>query len=196
MGIIAACVLWGIDNNFTRNISAKDPLVIVTVKGLGAGSFSLIMALVLGNALPARSVIFGALILGSLGYGASIILFIHAMRGLGAARTSALFSTAPITGIILSILLFQEFPSWLFIVAVPLMCIGALLLVNDEHEHHHIHARIVHEHSHTHNDGHHKHDHEGAYFERHCHVHKHDELAHAHHHMPDLHHRHVHAPES
>ncbi len=196
LGIIAACVLWGIDNNFTRNISAKDPLVIVTIKGLGAGSFSLIMALFLGNNLPSWEVILGALVLGSLSYGASIVLFIHAMRGLGAARTSALFSTAPIAGIILSTLIFQEFPSWLFIVALPIMVIGAFLLVNDEHEHHHVHEMVIHEHSHSHDDGHHEHEHNGEFSKKHSHVHTHDELAHVHHHMPDLHHRHVHPSES
>lgn len=196
LGIIAACVLWGIDNNFTRNISAKDPLVIVTIKGLGAGSFSLIMALFLGNNLPSWEVVLGALVLGSLSYGASIVLFIHAMRGLGAARTSALFSTAPIAGIILSILIFREFPSWLFIVALPIMVIGAFLLVNDEHEHHHIHEMVVHDHSHSHDDGHHEHEHNGEFSKKHSHVHTHDELSHSHHHMPDLNHRHVHPSES
>lgn len=196
LGIIAACVLWGIDNNFTRNISAKDPLVIVMIKGLGAGSFSLLMALHLGNNFPSGEVILGALVLGSLSYGASIVLFIHAMRGLGAARTSALFSTAPIAGIILSVLIFQEFPSWLFIVALPLMIVGAFLLVNDEHEHHHVHEMIVHEHAHTHDDGHHVHEHDGKLAKKHSHVHTHDELSHSHHHMPDLHHRHIHPSES
>ena len=32
LGILAACTLWGLDNNFTRNISARNPLVIVTWK--------------------------------------------------------------------------------------------------------------------------------------------------------------------
>src|SRR4030066_84696 len=96
LGIIAACIFWGIDNNLTRNISAKAPITIVTIKGLGAGSFSLGMAMILGNKLPAWEVVLGALVLGSLSYGASIVLFIHAMRGIGAARTSALFSSAPI----------------------------------------------------------------------------------------------------
>jgi drug/metabolite transporter (DMT)-like permease len=196
LGIIAACTLWGIDNNFTRNISAKDPLVIVTLKGLGAGSFSLTMALFLGNKFPEWEVILGALILGSLSYGASIVLFIHAMRGLGAARTSALFSTAPIAGIILSVLLFQELPTWLFIVAIPFMFIGAILLINDEHEHHHVHEVVIHEHSHTHDIGHHEHEHEGGYSQKHSHIHEHNGIAHAHQHMPDLHHRHVHSSES
>jgi drug/metabolite transporter (DMT)-like permease len=36
--ILLACVLWGIDNNLTRNISSKDPLAIVIVKGLSAAA--------------------------------------------------------------------------------------------------------------------------------------------------------------
>lgn len=30
LGVLLACMFWGLNNNFTRNISAKDPLVIVT----------------------------------------------------------------------------------------------------------------------------------------------------------------------
>jgi drug/metabolite transporter (DMT)-like permease len=196
LGIMAACILWGLDNNFSRNISAKDPLMIVTIKGLGAGSFSLGMAIVLGNKLPGVGVILGALVLGCLSYGASIFLFIHAMRGLGAARTSALFSTAPIAGIVLSLLMFQELPSWLFLVALPLMLIGTLFLVSEEHEHEHVHQMVIHEHAHVHDDGHHEHDHAGKFDHSHSHIHTHHELAHAHHHMPDLHHRHGHPSKS
>lgn len=192
VGILAACVLWGMDNNFTRNISAKDPITIVTVKGLAAGSLSFGMALVLGNHLPAWDVVWKALVLGGLSYGASIVLFIHAMRGLGAARTSTLFSTAPIAGIILSILIFRELPDWLFFVSLPLMVIGALLLVNEEHEHPHVHEVLIHEHAHTHDDGHHEHEHEGTTPRKHSHLHTHERLIHAHPHMPDIHHRHEH----
>ena len=194
LGIITACILWGIDNNFTRNISAKDPITIVTIKGLGAGSFSLGMAMVLGNKLPAWEVILGALILGSLSYGASIVLFIHAMRGIGAARTSALFSSAPLAGMILSFLVFREFPNWMFVIAFPLMVAGTLFLVSEEHEHDHVHEMTIHEHAHVHDDGH--HEHEGDCTQKHSHIHKHDKLGHAHHHMPDLHHRHTHSSGS
>jgi drug/metabolite transporter (DMT)-like permease len=104
IGILAACVLWGIDNNLTTNISAKDPLTIVMTKGLVAGSFSLLIALIIGNDPPGWMIVIQALILGSLSYGLSITLFVYAMRGLGAARTSALFGTAPLAGIALSFL--------------------------------------------------------------------------------------------
>ena len=196
LGIVTACFLWGIDNNFTRNISAKDPLVIVTIKGFAAGSFSLFLALMLGNKIPATAIILGAMLLGSLSYGVSIVLFIRAMRGLGAARTSAFFGTAPLAGMILSFILFREFPDWLFIAALPLMVVGALFLVGERHIHPHHHEKIIHDHAHTHEDGHHQHDHEGENEQKHSHVHQHEAVTHEHDHLPDLHHRHEHKKES
>ncbi|MEP6896546.1 MAG: DMT family transporter, partial [Chloroflexota bacterium] len=84
LGIITACVLWGVDNNFTRNISAKDPLTIVAWKGLVSGSFSLLLALGLGQQIPALTSILSILLLGFISYGLSTMLFIYSMRGLGA----------------------------------------------------------------------------------------------------------------
>jgi drug/metabolite transporter (DMT)-like permease len=196
IGVLAACVLWGIDNNLTRAISGKDPLKIASIKGLGAGSFSLGFALIAGNQFPGAGVILGAMILGCLSYGVSIALFIRAMRGLGAARTSVLFGTAPLSGIILSVLLFQELPNWPFVLALLLMAIGTGVLLSERHEHHHAHDMTIHEHSHVHDDGHHQHGHDGEYTELHSHAHQHDDSPHVHDHMPDIHHRHVHRSES
>jgi drug/metabolite transporter (DMT)-like permease len=158
LGIILACVLWGLDNNFTRNISGKDPLAIVAWKGLVAGTFSFFFALFLGNSLPSVTVILGTLLLGFVSYGLSTMLFIRSMRGLGAARTSALYGTAPLAGVLLSIVIFVEIPSFLFIIAAILMIGGALLLINEEHSHTHVHTAMIHEHSHSHKDPSHGHD--------------------------------------
>lgn len=193
LGILLACVLWGIDNNFTRNISAKDPLTIVIIKGLAAGLFSLLLAMLLGNAWPSWATILGALVLGSLSYGLSITLFIRAMRHLGAARTSALFGTAPLAGVAVSLLLFSETPGVLFLLALPLTIAGAIFLVNEEHSHFHAHAATFHNHWHRHDDEHHLHDHDGEEAEEaHAHPHHHEPLAHEHHHLPDIIHRHTH----
>jgi drug/metabolite transporter (DMT)-like permease len=194
LGILAACVLWGIENNLTRNISAKNPLTIVLVKGLGAGSVSLLLALLVGNSLPSPAVILGALVLGSLSYGCSIVLFIRAMRGLGAARTSALFGTAPLAGVVLSLILFREAPTPLFWVALPLTAVAMALLLLERHSHVHIHEEIVHEHRHHHDDGHHAHDHPGmaSPTAAHSHRHAHERLEHEHPHLPDIQHRHLH----
>jgi len=194
LGILGACVLWGVDNNLTRNISAKDPLAIVLIKGFGAGSFSLLLTLLLGNPLPALPVALGALVLGSLSYGLSIVLFIRAMRGLGAARTSALFGTAPLAGVALSFILLHETPSAAFLVALPLMVIAAVLLIDERHQHRHTHADVTHDHRHRHDDGHHNHDHPGMTDRSltHAHTHHHERIEHEHVHLPDIHHRHTH----
>ena len=192
LGIILACVLWGVDNNFTRNISGKDPLAIVAWKGLVAGTFSFFLALFLGNPFPTVKAILGTLVLGFVSYGLSTMLFIRSMRGLGAARTSALYGTAPLAGVILSIFLFHESPSFLFVIAAILMIGGALLLINENHSHSHVHTVLFHEHSHGHDDPAHSHeDVEGV----HSHEHEHPAEEHEHDHLPDIHHRHGHEDE-
>jgi drug/metabolite transporter (DMT)-like permease len=195
IGIVAACLFWGLDNNLTRNISAKDPITIVCIKGLAAGLFSLCMASLIGYPLPAWDVVLKALMLGSISYGVSIIFFIWAMRGLGASRTSALFSTAPLSGLILSIFLFREAPSFLFFPALLIMAFGTFLIVNEKHNHDHIHEALDHDHSHIHEDGHHDHTHDGIIDPKplkHTHIHTHERMVHRHNHMPDTHHRHSH----
>ncbi len=186
LGIILACFLWGVDNNFTRNISAKDPLTIVAWKGLVAGTFSLLFGLFLGQQLPALRSILGILLLGFISYGLSTMLFIYSMRGLGASRTSALYGTAPLAGVILSIFIFHDPITLSFVVAAVLMVAGALMLSSEEHAHFHIHMPVVHEHRHIHDEF---HSHDTAQV-THSHEHEHPRTEHEHGHMPDIHHRH------
>ena len=93
--VLLACVCWGFENNCTRRISGRDPLEIVIVKGFGSGLGALCVALLLGERLPAALPLLGALLLGFVAYGLSILLYLYAQRGLGAARTSAYYALAP-----------------------------------------------------------------------------------------------------
>ncbi len=198
LGIIAACFLWGLDNNFTRHISAKNPLVIVAIKGFCAGTFSLLLAFFLERPLPTFESILWAMLVGVFSYGLSIWLFILAMRDLGAARTSALFGTAPFIGSLLSLALFFEMPQWLFWLALPVMGVGAWLMLSEDHEHHHVHEPVEHSHRHFHPDDHHEHEHSQPVplvNGWHAHEHGHEYFEHAHPHTPDMHHRHEHLPE-
>jgi len=190
LGIILACVLWGVDNNLTRNISGKDPLVIVAWKGVVAGMLSFFLAFLLGNPMPSFTSIISTMIVGFVSYGMSTILFILSMRGLGAARTSALYGTAPLAGVLLSIIIFGESPSAAYRLAGILMIGGALLLINEEHSHSHTHTALFHEHSHRHDDPAHAHD--AITVGLHSHEHEHPAEEHDHEHMPDIHHRHGH----
>ena len=186
LGVILACILWGVDNNFTRNISAKDPLTIVAWKGVVAGTFSLFLGLFLGQQPPPLTTILGILLLGFVSYGLSTMLFIYSMRGLGAARTSALYGTAPLAGVLLSFMIFRDPITLLFLFAAALMAVGALLLASEEHAHFHIHIPVIHEHRHKHDDF---HAHDTAAL-AHSHEHEHPLTEHEHGHMPDIHHRH------
>lgn len=198
LGVLAATLFWGVDNNLTRQISEKDPAAIVAVKGISAGFISLALALTMGQKLPAVGVIGLSLATGCVCYGASIALFIYAMRGMGAARSSALFATAPFFGMLLSLVVFKDALSgltWQFGLAAVLMALGAWLLARERHEHTHTHEAVVHEHRHSHDDLHHEHDHAVLHDPKdmsHSHSHKHDEVVHSHPHKPDTHHRHEH----
>ena len=76
VAIVGACLCWALDNNFTRKISASDPVVLAMVKGLAAGSFNLALAYALGMEFPASATLAAALTLGFLSYGVSLVLFI------------------------------------------------------------------------------------------------------------------------
>ena len=186
LGVLLACVLWGVDNNFTRNISAKDPLTIVAWKGLIAGTFSLLLGLLLGQQIPPLTTLLSILLLGFISYGLSTMLFIFSMRGLGAARTSALYGTAPLAGVLLSFIIFKDPITVWFGMAAVLMVAGAWMLANEEHVHFHIHMPVVHEHRHQHDEFH-EHDETDV---AHSHEHEHPKTGHEHGHMPDIHHRH------
>ena len=106
--IAAACVAWGIDNNLTRKLSSADPVLIALTKGLVAGGVNLALALLRGASLPPAGIIGSAAVVGFLGVGVSLVLFVLALRHLGAARTGAYFSLAPFIGAVISVLLLHD----------------------------------------------------------------------------------------
>ena len=191
--IAAACLCWGIDNNLTRGLSAADPLQIAMLKGLVAGTVNLSIALAGGFSLPPTATILSAGIVGFLGYGLSLALFVLALRHLGAARTGAYFSLSPFVGAILSVGMLGDTITPALVIAGALMGVGLWLHLSERHDHDHAHDRLEHDHRHVH-DEHHQHDHAGQAVPAgaHSHPHQHDPLVHSHPHYPDLHHRHGH----
>lgn len=191
--VVLACLAWAIDNNFTRNIQATKPMVIAQTKGLCAGAVNLGLALWLGNSLPTVPQLLAASVVGFLGYGTSLVLFVIGLRHLGTSRTGAYFSTAPFVGAAISIFVFGEPVSAWFALATVLMGIGVWLHLTEVHNHQHDHEALAHDHEHTH-DEHHDHEHgpDDPLGEPHSHWHEHKELTHSHPHYPDIHHRHHH----
>lgn len=192
--IIVACIAWGIDNNLTRKLSSADPVQIAMIKGLAAGVVNLALALSHGASVPAAPEIAAAGVVGFLGYGVSLVLFVRALRYLGSARTGAYFSTAPFIGAVLAVGLFGERLTGQLASAAILMGIGLYLHLAESHDHEHSHQAMEHTHRHVH-DEHHQHQHgpDDPPGEPHTHIHRHQPTMHRHPHYPDLHHRHGHA---
>lgn len=125
--VLLAAVCWGVENNCTRKISSKDPLEIVLLKGIFSGLGSLIIGLCIGERITVYWSIFAVLALGFVAYGLSIYFYVYAQRLLGAARTSAYYAVAPFIAALLSLVVFREFPSGTFFIALVLMGAGAWL---------------------------------------------------------------------
>jgi drug/metabolite transporter (DMT)-like permease len=195
LAVLGACLAWGIDNNLTRKVSLADASWVAMVKGAVAGSVNLLIATALGANLPPWPALAGALALGFLAYGVSLVLFVVALRHLGTARTGAYFSVAPFFGGLLALPLLGEPWSTRLGLAGGLMAWGVWLHLSERHSHAHTHDPLVHEHAHEHHpqDAHHAHAHPGLPAgTRHSHAHEHEALAHEHRHFPDAHHRHPH----
>jgi drug/metabolite transporter (DMT)-like permease len=194
MAIVGACFAWAIDNNLTRKLSSADPVQIAAIKGVAAGVVNLGLALAHGAALPSPVAVAASAVVGFLGYGVSLVLFVLALRSLGTARTGAYFSTAPFLGAVLALVLFREPLTVQLVGAAVLMGIGVYLHLSERHEHDHLHEALDHEHRHVH-DAHHQHAHgpDDPMGEPHTHTHRHAPMRHKHPHYPDLHHRHSHA---
>ncbi len=188
--VLGACLCWGFENNCTKMISNKSSVEIVVIKGSFSGLGSLIVALILGETIPAIQWLICVLALGFVAYGLSIHFYIMAQKDLGAAKTSAYYSIAPFLGVAFSMLLLSERPSLQFYIALIIMIISTYFMVKDTIELQHTHE---HEHTHTHEHSHGDmiHTHEHTHVHTHIHTHSGDSEKHTHEHEISEH-NHVH----
>lgn len=189
--IVLCCIMLAVDNNLTRQISAKDPIMLTIVKGWAAGIINLALAVSSGASCPGIYTVSGGLLAGLFGYGVSLAFFILAMRELGAARATTVLGVYPFVGAALSVFILNETPTPQLLFSSLIMAAGIWVLSSEKHEHRHSHKNLEHEHLHSH-DEHHDHPHEAGAESPHSHRHTHAEIEHSHPHTPDIHHRHSH----
>lgn len=131
--LLASCC-WGLENNCTRMLSQSDPQGIVVVKGFGSGLGALLVALLSGEGFPAWTYVPAALLLGFVAYGLSIFFYVYAQRDLGAARTSAYYAVSPFIGVLLSLVIFREWPNALFYPALAGMIAATVIVTKEQAE--------------------------------------------------------------
>jgi len=175
--IIGACISWGLDNHLTASIDGVSPKTITFIKGAVAGSFNLIIGIILSEKTMFIKDVSIALAVGIISYGLSIYLYVNSAQRIGATRSQILFSTAPFWGILIAFIFLSE-PITLFIIVAAILLIGGIVLTNiGHHDHSHKHKSIIHTHLHCHDDGHHNHTHESEFHlnRPHIHIHEHEE---------------------
>ena len=189
--VAAGCLCWGLDNNLTAVIERLTPAQTTFAKGLVAGGVNLGLGLMLEDAPTGAGPVVAGLGVGTLAYGASIVLYVAGAQQLGATRAQMIFATAPFWGVLLAWLTEPILAAQ--VVAGALMAGALALIYGERHVHAHRHEAIRHQHWHRHDDGHHDHPHpDGPVRGWHAHEHEHAPVEHAHPHRPDLHHRHAH----
>lgn len=132
--VLLACACWGLENNCTSSLSEKDTRQIVMIKGLGSGTASLLLSLVIHEEIGSLYSCFAVMILGFLAIGMSVYFYVIAQSEIGAARTSAYYAVSPFIGVLLSLLIFHQMPGKLFWIALAIMAVGVYVNVKDIQE--------------------------------------------------------------
>lgn len=132
LAIGCACLCWAIDNNCTSKISHVEAPTLAAIKGMVAGVVNVSLAFVVGAHLPPLSAVGMSALIGLLGYGVSLVLFVLALREIGAARAGAYFSTAPFIGAFVGLVVLREPWSVALGIAGALMTFGVWLHLTEQ----------------------------------------------------------------
>ena len=192
IAILAATLLWSLDNTFTKPLSDLDPRSVVLWKSAAGAFFSILIALLMRAAWPVLGGVFGLVLCGALGYGLSLRFYLSAQREIGAGRTASLFAIGPFVGAAAAMAWGDRMGVGWICVSGVCFAIAAWLHATERHAHAHAHPALEHEHAHSHDDGHHTHVHVPPVVGAHSHSHSHEAIEHAHPHALDVHHRHEH----
>lgn len=128
--VVGACLFWGIDNNLSKLICKKRDLRLITALKCSVGGASLLMlSVALGITL---SVPFATLpylfTVGAFSIGFSIVLFLFALREIGAMKTGVIFSTSALIGAFFAFVILREPFTSVQMVAGIVMLFGVYLL--------------------------------------------------------------------
>lgn len=129
--IVLSMLCWGIDNNLMQRISHLDPIKLSTIRSGIAATFSLTLALILYGGQDLAMALLYAMIIGTISYGLSNVLFFVGLRHLGSSRTGTLFSVGPYAAAMAAIPLLGESVTVQLVVAGLLMAAGTILLIRE-----------------------------------------------------------------
>jgi drug/metabolite transporter (DMT)-like permease len=190
--VVLATALWALDNALSSRLGALDSRITVFWKSAIGAVLSLLTGALLHESAGAPGAVLSLLLIGAVGYGASLVLYLRAQQTFGVARTASVFATAPFIGAAGAVAIGRTPLNAAGIAAFAAMAFGAFLHATERHAHRHHHHAQAHSHPHRHDDLHHDHTHDAPVAGEHVHSHDHTEIEHTHDHAPDPEHSHTH----
>lgn len=131
MLLILSMLFWALDNNLSRYLAQKmDVANIVQIKSVIGGVMLLVIALLVFQVdinLKTEQ-IFPILVLGSVGFAASLFFFLQGLKRIGMVRTITIFSMSSVFGIVAAGVFLTEQISWYQIMAAGIMILGVYLV--------------------------------------------------------------------
>lgn len=133
--LIISMLFWGIDNNLSRVLAEKVNVAkIAQIKSAIGGTIMLVIA-VFGFGIPLNiqtSQIIPILVLGTLGFAASLYFFMQSLKRISTVRTVLIFSMSSVFGLVAASVFLAEQISWYQIVAAGIMILGIYLMNRKE----------------------------------------------------------------
>ena len=129
--LILSMLFWGIDNNLSRILAEKVNVAkIAQIKSAIGGSIMFVIAIFgLGTQINLQaSQIIPILVLGTVGFAASLYFFMQSLKRIGTVRAVLIFSLASIFGLGGALVFLHEPISWYQIIAAAIMIIGIWLM--------------------------------------------------------------------
>ncbi len=131
--IISSMALWALDNNLSKIATHRiDISRLVQVKGAIGGAVLLIFALTVKIPLGITAFeIPNLLLVGLVGFGIALYLFLHSLRRIGTVKTMLIYSTGTIFGLLFATIFLHEKVGMYQIPAVVLMLTGIYLVTKE-----------------------------------------------------------------
>lgn len=135
MLLILSNLFWAFDNNLSRYLAQKmDVANIVQIKSAIGGVMLMVIALLVFRVdinLQAEHII-PILVLGSVGFAASLFFFLQGLKRIGTVRTITIFSMSAVFGLAAASVFLGEQISWAQVMAAGIMIFGVYLVSRRE----------------------------------------------------------------
>lgn len=135
MLLILSMLFWGVDNNLSRILAKKINVAKIAQIKSAIGGAILFGIAVFGFGVPVNigsSQILPILVLGTVGFAASLYFFLQSLKRINTVRTVLIFSMSSVFGIAAAYVFLQEQISWHQIVAAGIMIFGIYLMNRKE----------------------------------------------------------------